>query len=144
MVRPDKEPAMTLTPSGATVRRQTEVAADPAAVWDAIADFAAVHTRVAPGFLTALDLDGSDRIVTFATGATAREVFVSRDETLRRLVYAILEGPFRSYSAALEVEAVAGGARVTWTIDLAPASHAEYVAGMMDQALPIMRRMLAG
>ena len=56
---------MTLIPSGATVRRQIEIAADRAAVWDAIADFGAVHTRVAPGFLTALELDGSDRIVTF-------------------------------------------------------------------------------
>lgn len=133
---------MTLAPSGATVRRQIDLAADPAAVWDAIADFSAVHTRVAPGFLTALELDGSDRIVTFGTGATAREAFVSRDEAARRLVYAIPEGPFRSYSAALEVEEAAGGARVTWTIDLAPASYAEYVGGMMDQALPIMRRML--
>ncbi len=32
---------MTLTPSGATVRREIQLAADPAAVWDAIADFAA-------------------------------------------------------------------------------------------------------
>ena len=133
---------MTPTPSGATVRRQTTVAADPAAVWDAIADFGAVHTRVAPGFLTALELDGSDRIVTFGTGATAREVFISRDDEGRRLVYAIPDGPFRSYSAAFEVAEAPGGARVTWTIDLAPASYADYVGGMMDQALPIMRRML--
>lgn len=133
---------MTLTPSGATVRRQTTVAADAAAVWDAIADFGAVHTRVAPGFLTALQLDGSDRLVTFGTGATAREAFISRDETLRRLVYAIPEGPFRSYSAAFEVADAPDGALVTWTIDLAPASYADYVGGMMDQALPIMRRML--
>lgn len=133
---------MTLAPSGATVRRQLELSADPAAVWDAIADFGAVHTRVVPGFLTALELDGSDRIVTFGTGAVAREAFVSRDDKARRLVYAIPEGPFRSYSAALEVQETPGGARVTWTIDLAPTSHAEYVGGMMDQALPIMRRML--
>ena len=133
---------MTLTPSGATVRRQTTVAADPAAVWDAIADFGAVHTRVAPGFLTALELDGSDRIVTFGTGAVAREIFISRDDEARRLVYAIPEGPFRSYSAAFEVADTPGGAEVTWTIDLAPASFADYVGGMMDQALPIMRRML--
>ncbi|MDO9335254.1 MAG: SRPBCC family protein [Caulobacter sp.] len=133
---------MPLAPSGATVRRLTDLAADPAAVWDAIADFGAVHTRVVPGFLTALALDGSDRIVTFATGAVAREAFISRDDTLRRLVYAIPEGPFRSYSAAFEVAAAPAGARVTWTIDLAPASFAGYVGGMMDEALPIMRRML--
>ena len=133
---------MTLTPSGATVRRRIDLAADPAAVWDAIADFGAVHTRVAPGFLTALELDGSDRIVTFGTGATAREAFISRDDATRRLVYAIPEGPFRSYSAALEVDEAEGGTRVTWTIDLAPAAYADHVGGMMDQALPIMRRML--
>lgn len=135
---------MTLTPSGATVRREIQLAADPAAVWDAIADFAAVHTRVAPGFLTALELDGSDRIVTFGTGAVAREVYVSRDDQARRLVYAIPEGPFRSYSAAFVVSAAAEDALVTWTIDLAPASYAAYVGDMMDQALPIMRRMLEG
>lgn len=133
---------MTLTPSGATVRRTARLAADPAAVWDAIADFGAVHTRVAPGFLTALELDGSDRIVTFGTGAVAREVFISRDDETRRLVYAIPDGPFRTYSAAFEVNEADNGAQVTWTIDLAPASYADYVGGMMDTALPIMRRML--
>lgn len=44
-------------------------------VWDAVRDFGSLHERLAPGFVTACALDGDARIVTFANGSVAREIW---------------------------------------------------------------------
>ena len=62
----------------------------------ALRDFGAVHQRVAPGFVTATRLDGDDRVVTFFTGAEARERLVSVDDARRRLVYTVVESQLGS------------------------------------------------
>ena len=54
----------------ATLRRDISLDAPADQVWSAVRDFGQVHVRVAPGFLTALEMDdpksnGGDRIVTF-------------------------------------------------------------------------------
>ncbi|TAJ36337.1 MAG: SRPBCC family protein, partial [Reyranella sp.] len=41
----------------ATLKREFPVTAGSAAAWQAMRDFGAVHTKVAPGFLTALKMD---------------------------------------------------------------------------------------
>jgi len=48
-------------------------------VWAAVEDVGAVHTRLAPGFVTGCRMEGPDRIVTFAIGLTARELIVDVD-----------------------------------------------------------------
>ena len=58
-------------------------------VWDAVRDFGAVHTWLAPGFVLDTRLDGDARIVTFANGNVARELLVDCDDARLRLVYAI-------------------------------------------------------
>jgi carbon monoxide dehydrogenase subunit G len=126
----------------ATIRNDITIDAPADAVWDALADFQAVHRRVAPGFLTDSHPDGEGvRIVHFSNGTTARETLVSCDDERRRLVYAIIGGRAAHYNASVQV--IADGAarcRVEWIIDLMPNEFADYVRGQTRLATGDMQR----
>ena len=83
----------------ATVIKQTLVDAPIDAVWDAVADFGAVHTRFAPGFVTNVELVPGARLVTFGDGSVARELFLGVDHAQRRLAYSIASERFTHHSA---------------------------------------------
>ena len=51
--------------------------ASPSAVWDAIRDIGAVHTRLVPGFVVATELVPGGRRVTFGNGKVVVEPIVS-------------------------------------------------------------------
>jgi len=127
----------------ATLKREIPVAANATAVWQAVRDFGAVHTKVAPGFLTDLKMDQGDRIITFFNGLVARERLVTADEDACRLVYAVVEGRPSHYNAAVQVFPEGDGSRVVWTIDLLPDELAPAVGAMMDEAARVMRKTLA-
>src|ERR1022692_511388 len=61
--------------------------ASPSAVWDAIRDIGALHTRLVPGFVVATELVPGGRRVTFANGMIVVEPIVSLNEELHRLVW---------------------------------------------------------
>lgn len=126
----------------ATLRRQIALNAPAATVWSALRDFGAVHTRVAPGFLTKLEMDNTDRIVTFFNGLVARERLVTADDENCRLVYAVIEGRASHYNAAVQVFPEGDGSRLVWTIDLLPNDLAPAIDGMMDHAAGFMKKAL--
>ncbi len=126
----------------ATLRRQIALNAPAATVWSALRDFGAVHTRVAPGFLTKLEMDDTDRIVTFFNGLVARERLVTADDENCRLVYAVVEGRASHYNAAVQVFPEGDGSRLVWTIDLLPNELAPAIGGMMDHAAGFMKKTL--
>jgi Polyketide cyclase / dehydrase and lipid transport len=127
----------------ATLCKQIALDAGATTVWSALSDFGAVHTRVAPGFLTDLKMDGGDRIVTFFNGMVARERLVTLDDENCRLVYSIVEGRPTHYSAAIQVFPEGEDrSRVVWTIDLLPDELAPAVGGMMAHAAGFMKKTL--
>lgn len=127
----------------ATLRKQIAIDSGAANVWSALRDFGAVHTRVAPGFLTRLEIDNGDRIVTFFNGLVARERLVTLDDEDRRLVYAVVEGRASHYNAAVQVFPEGDGrSRLVWTIDLLPDALAPAIGGMMDHAAGFMKKTL--
>ena len=126
----------------ATLRKQIALDAGAANVWSALRDFSAVHTRVAPGFLTRLEMDNGDRIVTFFNGLVARERLVTLDDEDCRLVYTVVEGRPSHYNAAVQVFPEGDGSRVVWTIDLLPNDLAPAIGGMMDHAAGFMKKTL--
>ena len=127
----------------ATLRKQIAIEAGATNVWSAVRDFAEVHTRVAPGFLTRLEMDKGDRVITFFNGLVARERLVTRDDEQCRLVYSVVEGRPSHYNAAVQVFSEGEGrSRVVWTIDILPDDLAPTVGGMMEHALPIMKKTL--
>lgn len=127
----------------ATLRKKIAVTAGPAPVWHALRNFSQVHTRVAPGFLTSLEMDNGDRIVTFFNGLVARERLVTVDDERCRLVYAVVEGRASHYNAAVQVFPEGDGSRVVWTVDLLPDELAPAIGAMMDQAASIMKKTLS-
>ncbi|HET9448563.1 MAG TPA: SRPBCC family protein, partial [Steroidobacteraceae bacterium] len=50
-----------LPADAASVRREIVVERPPEYVWEAVRDFGAVHRRLVPGFVTAVELDGTTR-----------------------------------------------------------------------------------
>jgi len=127
----------------ASNRRIHSLAVPAAKVWAAVRDFGQVHTKVAPGFLTKLELDKGDRVITFFNGMVARERLVTIDDQAMRLVYAVVEGRPTHYNGSVEV--IADGnekCRLIWTIDLLPNDLGPMVAGMMDHAAPFMKKTL--
>jgi carbon monoxide dehydrogenase subunit G len=129
----------------ATIVKDVQLNAKPEAVWDALADFGALHERLVPGFVTACEFDGDARTITFANGSTAREMLVSSDSERRRLVYAIAANErIKHYSASAQVtDDGSGGARLTWTIDLLPKEIAPYISGQMDLGAAAMQKAFA-
>jgi hypothetical protein len=127
----------------ATLRKQIAIGSDAAGVWSAVRDFGHVHTRVAPGFLTGLEMDKGDRVITFFNGLVARERLITVDDEQCRLVYSVVEGRPSHYNAAVQVFPEGDGrSRVVWTIDILPDDLAPAVGGMMEHALPLMKKTL--
>ncbi len=130
----------------ATVYQEFVVEAGAAQVWDALRDFNAVHTRLAPGFLTACTIDAEGaRILTFANGLVAREVLVGIDEAHRRLAYTVSGGKATHHHATAQVfEEGEGRSRFVWITDVLPDAMAAYIAPMMEQGGAAMKAALEG
>jgi carbon monoxide dehydrogenase subunit G len=126
-----------------TLQNQVLIDARPEAVWDAMRDIGALHTRLVPGFVTDTRLESPEvRVVTFFNGTTVREPIVSVDDRLRRIAWtATGEGiPFTHYNGVAQVFAEGRGSRVVWTADFLPADPAPFVAGMLEKGLAAMKR----
>jgi hypothetical protein len=131
----------------ASIHQDIQLGVSPDQAWAAVRDFGAVHVRVAPGFVTAAQLDGDDRIVTFHTGAVATERLVTVDDHRRRLVYSVVGSPlgFAHHQASVEVVDGSGdGCRLHWTADVLPESVAPAVEVLMAQAAAAIARAMAG
>jgi carbon monoxide dehydrogenase subunit G len=111
-------------------------------VWDAVRDFGALHRRLVPGFVTAVELDGTTRTVTFANGTQARELLVDSDDQARRLVYAVVGGRLTTHSASVQVFAEGKGTRIVWIADFLPNELQPYIASQMDEAVQAMKKAL--
>ena len=128
----------------ASIYKEIIIDAHPDDVWDALRDFGAVHTRLAPGFVLDTKLDGDARIVTFANGSVARETLVDCDDTRRRLVYAIASERLKQHSASAQVFAESDGrTRFVWITDVLPNEIAPYIDAQMDQGALAMQKALA-
>jgi hypothetical protein len=128
----------------ATIIKDFVIDANPADVWAALEDFGALHTRLVPGFVTACSLDGDTRTVTFSNGSVAKELLVTSDAKLRRLVYAVISERIKQHSASAQVfDNGQGGSRFVWTVDVLPNEFAPYMSGQMDLGAAAMQRALA-
>jgi hypothetical protein len=124
----------------ASIRREIVIDADPEDVWDALRDFGALHQRLAPGFVTELQMDGADRIVTFFNGTVLREVPLGTDDDARRLAWSIVDGPYTHHNGSAQVLANGDGrARFVWISDLLPDELADGTAEMMERGLGVLK-----
>ena len=129
----------------ASVHREIMIAARPDTVWDALRDVGAIHTRLAPGFVTDVRLEegGEARVVTFGNGQVLRELIVDVDDHARRVAWAGVGGPMIHYNASAQVFEQGGGrTRFVWIADLLPHDLAPQVAGMIEQGLAVIKKTM--
>ena len=127
----------------ASIRREIVTRASPEAVWDAIRDIGALHTRLVPGFVVDTRLEAGARIVTFGNGMVVTEPIVDLDDVARRFVWAAVGGPLTHYNASVQVFTEGeGGSRIVWIADLLPNEAAGPIAAMIDEGAAVMKATL--
>ncbi|MGH6963526.1 MAG: SRPBCC family protein [Phenylobacterium sp.] len=127
----------------ASIIKEITIDAPAAAVWDAVADFGAVHRRFAPGFVTNVELIPGARMVTFGDGTVAKELFLGVDHAKRRLAYSIDNERLAHHSASFQVIDEGGGkSRLIWTADVLPDAMGPYLSERMDAGLVSARATL--
>jgi carbon monoxide dehydrogenase subunit G len=126
----------------ASIHREIEINASPEEVWAAMRDVGALHTKLAPGFVTDCKLEGDSRIVTFGNGVVAREVIVDVDDQTRRIAWSAKSERLLHHNASSQVFASGSGTRVVWIADLLPNEMKAPVAGMIDMGLSAMQKAL--
>ncbi len=129
----------------ASVHREVIIEARPGEVWDALRDVGAIHTRLAPGFVTDVKLEDGARVVTFGSGQVIRELIVDVDDDSRRVAWAAVGGPMTHYNASAQVFAEGERrSRFVWIADLLPHEMGPAIAGMIEQGLTVIKRTLEG
>ena len=127
----------------ASVHQEIVVGRSAADVWDALADVGALHTRLAPGFVTDCRLEPGARVVTFANGMVARELIVSVDAERRRVAWSVVGGRLSHHNASAQaLEHGDGACRIVWIADFLPDEHAPQIAAMIEHGLAAMKRTL--
>jgi hypothetical protein len=127
----------------ASVQREIVIERPAAAVWDALADVGALHTRLVPGFVTDCRLEPSARVVTFANGMVARELIVAIDPVARRVAWAVVGGRLSHHNASAQAFAESDAAcRVVWIADFLPDEFAASLTAMIEAGLAAMKRAL--
>jgi hypothetical protein len=126
----------------ATIRKEMTLRANAVNVWDAIRDVGAIHTRLAPGFVTDVKLEEGARIVTFANGQVAKELIVTIDDAVCRLVWSVVGTQMTHHNGSIQVFPEGGRCHVVWIADILPNSLADHIGAMMQQGVEAMKRKL--
>lgn len=126
----------------ASIRKEISTKASVDAVWSALRDIGALHTRLVPGFVVDTRLEPGARIVTFGNGMVAREVIVDIDDQAKRVVWSATGDRLTHHNASAQVFVSDGGSRVVWIADLLPNEAAASVAQMMEQGMSVMKKTL--
>ena len=129
----------------ATLFEGVMIKAPVAQVWEAVADFGNIHTRLLPGHVKASVMEGSVmagdavRVLTLHDGTSLREGFISIDHDRRRLAYTVESEHLTHYNTVLEVvEADPGYSRIIWTVDFLPDLLEPYLKQNLAHILAIV------
>ncbi len=129
----------------ASIQRDITINASAATLWEAMRDVGALHTRLAPGFVTHCEMDGSvegesARRIRFANGIEVREIIITIDDATRRLVWSAAGGRLMHHNASAQVfDEGDGRCRFVWIADLLPHAMAPAVTGMIEAGLAAMK-----
>jgi carbon monoxide dehydrogenase subunit G len=126
-----------------SIHREIVIARPADAVWDALADIGALHTRLVPGFVTDCRLEPGARVVTFANGLVARELIVAVDSALRRIAWANVGGRMTHHNASAQAFSDGDDAcRVVWIADFLPDEVGAGLDAMIEAGLAAMKQAL--
>lgn len=116
----------------ATVHKQFKIDAPADQVWAKMSDLSGVHFLF--GMLENATLDGDTRTCTIAEGGELKELMVSVDPELKRLVYSIVESPFgfSFHSASWQAIPDGEGTIFEWYTDVKPDAAASMLVDVID------------
>jgi len=124
----------------ASIWREVWIGAPSDAVWDAVRDVGALHTRLVPGFVVDTRLEQGARVVTFADGTAVRELILGIDEERKRVAWSAVGTEMTHHNGSFQVfDDGRGATRGVWIADLLPDEMAPVVAAMMEQGLAAMK-----
>lgn len=125
----------------ASIHRDILIHAPAAALWSALRDVGALHTRLVPGFVTHCEMDSAAaRRVRFANGVEAREAIIGIDDERRRVAWSATGVRLTHHNASAQVLAEGDEAcRVVWVADLLPDAMAPAIAQMIEAGLAAMK-----
>ncbi len=130
----------------ASIVKEVVIEAGAAKCWEAVRDFAALTERLVPGFVTRVEMvKPRERVVTFATGAVAREFLVGMDDERMRLAYTVTESPMGSSHHNASVQVVQEGdsrCRFVWITDLLPDELEPHSERLMEEGIRIIKNTL--
>ena len=129
----------------ASIIEEITIDTTPAAAWDAVRDWQALHERLVPGFVVSAEVDGDARVITFFDGMVATERIVGLDETARCLAWTVTDGSpgLEHYNASAQViPEPGGGVRFVWTVDVLPHAAAAIVSARMDCGIQTIKHTL--
>ncbi len=127
----------------ASIHKEVLIHAKPEEAWDALRDVGALHRRLAPGFVTHVEMEEGARRVTFGNGMVVRELIVDVDDARRRLCWAVVGNSVKHHNGVAQVfDAGKGGCRFVWTADVLPHEAAGPMGEMMERGLQVIRTTL--
>jgi hypothetical protein len=127
----------------ASIRKEISTKASVNAVWAALRDIGALHTRLVPGFVVDTRLEPGARIVTFGNGTVVRELIVDVNDEAKRVAWSARSERLTHHNASAQVLAGEDGqTRVIWIADLLPDEAAGVIGQMMEQGMGVMKKTL--
>lgn len=129
----------------ATVCVETIIDVPAPAVWEAVADVAAVHRRLLPGRVARARVEGDTRILTMPDGSEIRELILAVDHPIRRLAYAVTGGqrlPLTYHHASFQVFAEGDRARLVWLTDVLPHDQAGPVRARVERGIEEIKQAI--
>src|SRR5215469_15260998 len=124
----------------ATIRKEISTNARADAVWSALRDVGALHTRLVPGFVVDTRLEPGARIVTFGNGMVVRELIVDVNDEAKRVVWSAQGGLITHHNGSAQVvKGEDGQTKVVWIANLLPNEAAGPVGQMMELGMAVLK-----
>ncbi len=127
----------------ASIYKQMDLDAPADKVWDAVRDWGKVHERLAPGFVTDVEVEANARLVTFGSGRQVRELILGVDDTAHRLAYSVAGGRAAHHNASMQVFHISQGKCILiWITDLLPDAVVGPFNDMVEEGSRVMKTTL--
>ncbi len=127
-----------------SIYQEVVIAVPAERVWSVIRDVGAVHTRMAPGFVADVRMEGDVRVVTFINGRVVPERIIGIDDTNRRLAYASVGVAEREHhNASFQVfDERPDVSRLVWITDVLPDTLRDTFIQNMEKGLAVVKEHL--
>jgi len=125
----------------ATIRREVVLDCDLDSAWAILRDFGSGAVIFA-GPLVDCVREGSVRRVTFAAGLSVQEQLITLDDSEKRLVYSVLDGPFSRHSASMQLIAEGARTKFVWISDFLPDEVAPGMLPLIEEGCRAIQKNL--